>query len=369
MAQENIKKKAIVLLDVNKVLFFEEGLSQALQLDFQPSVVSHREVVSEKQFYDQISLFIQQNKLEPAHLYILLVSQLFFVHDFQADPSKKTDIEEQKKLYLDAVPFERVSSFTQKAQNVERVFAVNQDYYEILQSAFVNAGFTLEGVAPVFVLGDKFAKVNALSQELVQAVFSQESEIKKHNLVSNEPVQEQVAPVEEEEKTEEKKDKKTFTPRVIGLVVVFGLLLLALGVVIYFQILRAPEPLQDQSAQTTQAAPSPVPTLSTQQIVESLTVEIRAINTTDSQVLEATELLDELGVSRVDVSELSSSDTTGVSVFFLPDVVEDARNRLIGSLNEVFGDVTSEEDSTLESDVLVIVESAVTNDETDFSDQ
>lgn len=364
--------KGVILLDQNRLFFFVEGQKEPVGLEFNSQIFQHFEILKNSDFRAQIDQFIQQNGLPPSRIYILLSQTLLFQSDFDL---KKEGIEEEKKHFLNIVPFENVGSLTLSPSGVERVIAANHDHYSMVREVFEARGFTVEAIAPSQILGDSFAQVQSIDASLVKAVFGNETLLKKNNFLAFQtPHENQIeTPVPE---TTQNNSFWVSHKKIILLLSVFGVLLLILGVVSYFSLFHNKEELQPlPEAQDTQgavAAPTSIPEDTTPPVTDAADPEeTLAAEDINIQILNGSgvtgegeslsQLLQEQGFTQISVNDTESFSSV-TQVVYHPRVPTSIRADIERELVGIYGDVSTSENSTSSTDV-VITTSSVNEEE------
>lgn len=164
------KQSALAVLFLNRqsVRYLSATEDKSKELIFNSEIVSGLEVKKTDLLNDQVRLFIEQNKIPPGPFVVLLAEEICLVKIFP-EGTQETKKEEIKK-FLDLVPFENVRSKIYPFEKGLKLYAVNRDYYEIVEAAFEKYGFRAEATTPLSMLGpgttDKniFTKLNLAKQ-------------------------------------------------------------------------------------------------------------------------------------------------------------------------------------------------------------
>src|SRR5438132_1495064 len=121
------KQTAILYIDKNRFDFYKTSNPTALSLVFPPEMVKDMEIVDTENLKSIVLTFIDQNKLSPVNLILILSENITFSQDFPASLDGKQDEEIHK--FLDNIPFEHISFKKVPIEKGVRLVAVNKDYY------------------------------------------------------------------------------------------------------------------------------------------------------------------------------------------------------------------------------------------------
>lgn len=218
------RQHGVIYLDKYMFDFYSELSPNVLRFSFTPDTVRDFDVINHELIINQIKLFVQQNKLAPVMLHIVLSDTVLFGKEIKITDPGKRDLDVQ--AFLDTVPFESVGSTTVMLPNSVQVLATNKDMYETIKSGFEPNGFTTELVIPALMMKEVNLK-NGLSPDSAQFIISRAVALRQYNFIS---VAMPVEPQEQGSKGEmsQKNNKRTFL-----LVGVFVFLILVLALVIF----------------------------------------------------------------------------------------------------------------------------------------
>jgi hypothetical protein len=184
MAQEG--RSGVLLLGRDHLYLYNGNV--ILTLEFPATIIHDIDVKDREGLYGLIITFIQENKLLPAQLYIVLAESICFSKDFtigNSDQSIKTEAD--IKEFIDAVPFSSVVSKIYKTANTFRVVGSKQDLIDTIIDAFENKGFGVSALVPASIFPD-FGITADLTEAAARSVLE-----KKDTMVAASMVGERLA--------------------------------------------------------------------------------------------------------------------------------------------------------------------------------
>ncbi len=243
------KGMGVIYLHRDRFEIYSPLPPRILEFNFVTDLVRDMEIINKDFLLNILKIFIQNNKLTPSNLIIVIANNACFVRDFNRDTSDKPPIEKTQEInsqideFLEHVPYEDVSGKTFDFQKGIRVFAVNQELFEVLKFAFEQEGFAVDSVLPAGVFSNDIQQLPALTLPAAAGIIQNSFMLKKYNFLNN-PIQEHQVkqdahdePVEEVQVQEADQDNapkpKNDHKREIMLGAVFGLLLVVLVIVYY----------------------------------------------------------------------------------------------------------------------------------------
>ncbi|MBI4084781.1 MAG: hypothetical protein HY431_02645 [Candidatus Levybacteria bacterium] len=216
------------VLYVDKYFFdiYSDLLGTVLRFPFAPQVVRDYDIVDKDGFLSQLRFFIQQNKIQPLALTIILSAQVLFAKQIAlADPTKR---EAAGLSFVESVPFEFVGSVSIPSQNGVEILASNKDMYQTLKQGFATDGFSTDGVFPAILLRDIHV-TNGLTADIARRILSMSVSLRAYNFLA---LPQTVSPeVKTEEGSIQSQSKKS--NRLYVMIGVFVLLILVLAVFIF----------------------------------------------------------------------------------------------------------------------------------------
>lgn len=153
------KKPALIFLKKNALYYYQAGLKTPLQISLPEGAAQDMEVVDENALEENLKQFIEDKKILPQRLLVILSPEVIFSKTIKIT---KSDLETIKQNFLDTIPFENVG-WRSYQQNTEAILvAANKNFYETFQQIFERLGFRVEGIIPQIVLPDKLDNINIL---------------------------------------------------------------------------------------------------------------------------------------------------------------------------------------------------------------
>lgn len=350
--------KAVLFLDGNRVMWSQQGLQNILAVEFPPSAFQHFEVLQKEEIYKTIKTTIEQEKIPPANIILLLSSRLVFSQQFAKDTDVKKN-QEQEEKFLGVVPFEDVSSVTMEAGKNMVIIAANQEYYEVVSDALLANGFTVDLVVPTIALGEGFANATALDGKMAQTAIGRSEALKKYSFSPVKKFEEVVDLIPEEK--QHVKPKPTRMYIMIGmLVILFGIL----GFLVYNNILKQPVPRKVEPTHPAAVEPSPSPvdtsnatesamTALNKENLSSLSAQIQPSN----GVVEGTDLkrqFEAIGLTNVTVAPTSKINIPETKIIFSDKVPVEFQNILVHTLEQTYTGVTTTQQNASQYDIIII---------------
>ena len=214
MAQEG---KDEVLFIVRDRLYLYDG-GAILSLEFPPSLVHDVDVINRDELYNLVVKFIQDNKLLPAQLYVVLSESVCFSRDFTgpdiSDPSK---VDSEAKEFIDAIPFSSVVSKIYKTANTVRVVGSNEDFINTIFDAFENKGFGVSTLVPSNIFTE-FGVSNDLTSDKAQLILDKKAMAVSASMIGEKMVKDQALAT-----SQTAKPKNKMLPYLIAVFTVLGL--------------------------------------------------------------------------------------------------------------------------------------------------
>ncbi len=217
------KQPALLYLDVNGFYFYESGTSSVVSMGFLPESVKDMDVINPTTLENQVKAFIEQGKITPCNISIILSPNLIFEKEILV-----TDVEKQKveiAHYLDNLPFENVASSDTPLEKGVKVFAVNEELFTSLHTAFSKFGSAVENVILYSSLGNDAQLINNLTPENANLLIKKMDKLKQLSLLKQRP---KTTPTPEQKPTEATAKKKQ-SPRIYVMAVFLLVLLGILG--------------------------------------------------------------------------------------------------------------------------------------------
>lgn len=176
-------EKSVIFIDRDKINYYDHNRSSALTFQFTKEFVNDLDVVNSAAFNLQIKSFIDNNKITPSQVMIVLSPHVYFEKEFSQTPEFHQDSELQK--FVDTVPFENCSTKIYKLPTGSKLVATNADLYRAVKDAFEQAGFVIESVIPIFVLGKDVTVSDNLDVSIARIILERFDLAKQNTLLTN----------------------------------------------------------------------------------------------------------------------------------------------------------------------------------------
>lgn len=223
----NKRQQAFLYLGRDKFDFYGTGFENVLTFPFSQITIRDLEILNEAQLQTEIEQFIQQYNIPAANITLIFAPTVLFEKDIVT-----TSIPEDAQKFLDSVPFENILSNTVPIENGVRVFAANKNFYEILQTTFSKNGSIIETVIPYFVFGQDYTMLDALDTQTASNILKRIDGVKKLTMIQPKTYQPKTQGTSEIKNEPNKKQAKM---RLYGMVGLFAVLLLILGIMLFNQ--------------------------------------------------------------------------------------------------------------------------------------
>ncbi len=218
----------IIFLQKDKFDFYSPGLTKIIEFRFVPEIIRDLEIINAELLENLIKIFVDNNKITPSELIIILSDNACFLKDFVSPPivsgipsegnsstqSLPINNEASKKMqedinaFIDNVPFENVLSRNFPMQNGTKVLAVNKDFYEAIIGAFEKVGFRVSAVYPGVVFANNIGAKPIMDIIVANTIIQQVDNLRGNDLLKE---NKQFQPIASEEKeSAEKEEEKDF---------------------------------------------------------------------------------------------------------------------------------------------------------------
>lgn len=221
------RQPGFLYLDKNGFYFFESGLSVVVSLSFLTTSVRDMEVVNGASLLNQIKGFIEQYKLAPANISLILSPNITFEKDIVGLSPDATKEEVDK--FIDTVPFESVISKEYPIDKGVKVIGANADMYRELKICFEKFSFLIDSAIPYQMVGQDQVYLRNLTTDNANQILKRVDHLKQYTLLKPEQSKPQII-----QNTEEKKEPTQKKPntRLYAMIGIFAILFIILGVMI-----------------------------------------------------------------------------------------------------------------------------------------
>ena len=145
------KQPALLYLDKNGFYFFENGLPTVISLAFLETSVKDMDVINGASLMAQVKSFIEQYRITPASITIVLSPNITFEKEIAGLPADEQ--EDAVKKFAETIPFDSIMSKNYPIEKGVKVIGYNEDLYQELKVSFEKNGFGIDMVIPYQLLG------------------------------------------------------------------------------------------------------------------------------------------------------------------------------------------------------------------------
>ncbi len=176
----NFSKKQIAVfkLERDKGTLYSNMLKNPLTFQFSEGVVNNLELVSREKLHKAIRLIVNENKIKPSKIAIVLDESVIF-EEYIENPKEFENVEIEK--FLDTIPFRHLVSKTFKRDNKVRIIATNLALCEGIAEVFEEEGFFVTSLIPVSILYEVLPKTK--KEFDVQRIFKKIDSLKQYSML------------------------------------------------------------------------------------------------------------------------------------------------------------------------------------------
>lgn len=362
------KNRYIVLVSKNSLEIYSETQKKAVRVDFTPESVIDFEVINRSTLTQQIEAAIEAGKLTPGNILIILTNSVLFQKDF---PIAEDKAPEQK--FIENIPFENTASLKiPLTKTTERIIAANKDFYETVSDIFTKKNFVVNGttLTPLLLeLNTAESSQNLISQGLKKIDSIKGDMLTMKDKDDKKGKDEPKTDVEEVDESEDIADtsendskKKKITPRIIGLLVVFGILILVLFGLVFKMILfpedinppATPQSQTQLDEMTIEREETPTPAQADlRTITKSLTVEIQSIQQSATYSARIRDNLQKEGFQNISI--VTDPDISSNQILFSDKVVPEVKNRVLDSIVSLIPTIGERTVSNASKDIVLMI--------------
>ena len=220
-----LRQKYILYVDRNSLSFYPKNNQKPFVLELGLDVVKDMEMVSPEAFVQALTYWMDNNKIPSCDMIIVISENVYFEHAVQSLANDEAS-DKELEIYLDTVPLEQSVSRVLVDGASKRVVVLNRDYYDMLLEFLEKRYVRVLALLPASLL-----EIKSPEEIKVDALIKKLDDYKKFNFLSD---------------FERKFVPDSFITRgaprdtknlkiMLGL---FTLLLVVLGVVIYFNLIK-----------------------------------------------------------------------------------------------------------------------------------
>lgn len=331
------KIQGFIYLERNRLYFYNKSL---LALDFAPDLLNNLDVVNKESLYANINAFIENNKIRPIPIMIILSESVLFEKNIVAVPPQ---LEAEKTKFLQSVPFENLSVKEFRIEKGIKIAATNKDLHESISKAFEMRGFVPQGVVPYFVLSKALSA--GLTSQSVRGVLKALESLKPEFSLIN------PGPSKKENVSEQTSVIKKLPRRTLILIGIFGTLLLVLVGFLIITFFQKPSS-SPQPAVTVLSTPIPE-TASDIAEFDALRVQVLNAGGTTTQADALKKQLESLGIENISIENGKNINTTKTLILFSSSVDRQVREVVVDTIRKTASDIAVQEGEDLSFDVIV----------------
>jgi len=210
------KETGVVFIDKNSLYFYSP--TNTLGFAFSADAVKDFDLLSREKLSEEIKTFIEQNKISPVDLILIVSENASFIKDLvtESDHSgalestqkenQKENVEQEIQNFTDNVPLENICVKIFKFDKATRVTVVNRDLLEAIKDTLEKYNFRILFAIPAFSLIRLNIQPNiGFTNDTAKTVIQKSDSVKQDDLFGEEN--------KEEIKTKNILDKKQPIPR------------------------------------------------------------------------------------------------------------------------------------------------------------
>lgn len=328
----NNKTVSVLYIDRQQIMLFSPEFKEAHQFKFSSEAIQDLEVLNKNALQRQLENWFEQLEFTPSLGLIVFSPQTYYHHQFAGETLEPED--PKIAQFTDTVPFDSIESKIYPVNEGAVVVAMNKHLFEPLVTVLERSGYLVMAAVPAMVTGIDFTQQQFDAKTGAQLLNSMEA-LSKFSFLDAETVEEKLNP---------KTDFMTvkIDRKVIAGAIVFVLLLVVLGVLLWTQRAQAPAPTPAvvappavQAPEPVVGSPQPTATPTSENVGEtqtySLIIERGSISDSQYQVIA-----NELGGSFNIGQEPAVSQRSARTLIIYPRDVSSASRTII---NEVVGGV------------------------------
>lgn len=224
------KQPAFLYLEKSGFYYFQPGLATVISMAFAENLVKDMDVLNGAAFIAQIKSFVEQYRLAPATITLILSSNVTFEKDIVnlTNEAQKDAVQN----FVDTIPFESVLTKEYPIEKGIKVIGSNDDLYREIKSGFEKVSFSIECVVPFQLLGSDQMLMQNLTPENASQLLHKLDRYKQYNMVFQEKDKEKPPTPQAVGGSTVAKPKKIST-RLIAMIGVFAVLFIVLGFMIF----------------------------------------------------------------------------------------------------------------------------------------
>ncbi len=346
----------VIYIDRNYLYYYGGNVHAPIPLQFQPTVVKDMELINYESLEKQIDSLITTNKMQPDDTGIVIAHQSSFE---KLIPPKIVGValENEKKSFLDNVPFEDIMYQVFPTSKGTKLVAVNKELLYAIKDIFQLHGFrivTITSIATLYPDTDVPFNVS-LAQQI----------LKKPSLLDagSFPIEDVEIPNTD---TYDESNKPLKNNNRLYLLI--GVFIILIGSLTAVLLLRKPAEKKTQTivptaAPVIQVSPSPQVASAAASITTSpsispprksgITIQILNGSGIAGQADELKTQIEDAGYASISTGNAPTLQSSRSLVVFKPGVPQEVRQEITNLVSELIGEVTVQENSEISGDVVI----------------
>lgn len=188
MAQQKIDITATFFLDTQTLAYFAPGFEEVATLHLTSEVIQDLEIVNESALERVINNWLQQTKIPPSQVLLLVSPKTYFAKQLPSMPVDQNDPEVQS--FLDLVPFDDLKVNILPLADGAHVMAQNKLLIEPIVAVLERLGFKVVCITSAASVG--MTEADTLTVANGQAALSAIDQVLTYNTLSPEQVLEKI---------------------------------------------------------------------------------------------------------------------------------------------------------------------------------
>jgi hypothetical protein len=340
----------IIYVDREKLSLCAPNHLEPVSYKFPQELVTDLEIVNTQEFNSGLRSFIEQNKIKPGSLVIIVAQNVYFEKNYTG---QNPPTQEEVENFIDTIPFSAVSSKLFRMISGFKQVVINRDFYESLKNNFEEIGFQVIAVVPGFALGQN--AVTGFTTETCRAIYRKMDQIMADNMMGAKDNTTASLHQKEQAMLEGHKLVVVF---IIVLVFVFcgGALYLSFGRSPVHKTLHMDVIPQIPLEPTATPLPTPTPeeTTLTAEELKNLTVQILNASGKAGQAASVSAQLKSLGFNKIQIGN-NPSTVKLTTLYLSPRVATGAGDLVFDSVKSIYPNAESETDLEAKFDITVII--------------
>lgn len=185
MAKSKINPQACFFVTTRSLQFFikDKDKPEVIELSLSNEIVQDLEIVSPASLERVLRNWLDQLKIIPGQVSLILDSSVYFVNQVAELPMSNSDQVVQE--FLDIVPFSEVCIKNFPLQKGACTTVINQNFFQPLIDTLEKVGFIVISVSPSYILGIDFVQT-PFSKELATQILNNIELLTQYSFITKE---------------------------------------------------------------------------------------------------------------------------------------------------------------------------------------